>query len=103
MRYLIFILIILNLNLYSKETYLECDKDLTKIYLYKDKNLIEISSDGKVDITISYKDKERESGRMVPPLFITETLRLRLSAHPEQKSRSLPASLPADSFSINRT
>lgn len=27
------------------------------IYLYKDKNLIEISSDGKVDITISYKDK----------------------------------------------
>ena len=37
------------------------------------------------------------------PLFITETLRLRLSAHPEQKSRSLPASLPADSFSINRT
>lgn len=27
------------------------------VYLYKDKNLIEISSDGKVDITISYKDK----------------------------------------------
>lgn len=32
---------------------------------------------------------------MVPPLFITETLRLRLSAHPEkkkQKSASIPAS-----------
>ena len=43
MRYLIFILIILNLNLYSKETYLECDKDLTKIYLYKDKIIIHCS------------------------------------------------------------
>lgn len=27
------------------------------IYLYKDKNLIKINSNGKVDITISYKDK----------------------------------------------
>lgn len=43
MRYLIFILIILNLNLYSKETYLECDKDLTKIYLYEDKIIIHCS------------------------------------------------------------
>ena len=89
------ILLILALSL----TLSACKKDEYVSQRHPDEN----KKSNPISASVSYKDKKRESGRMVPPLFITETLRLRLSAHPEQKSRSLPASLPADSFSINRT
>lgn len=44
MKYLIFIILIINLNLFSKEQYLECDKDETKIYVYDNKIIIHCST-----------------------------------------------------------
>ena len=66
MRYMIFILMILNVNLISKEnkSYLECDKDETKIYVYQDRIIIHCSiyenkKMKKIQIkTISDKDKK---------------------------------------------